>query len=475
MKTLLLSLLSLSPVLQAATATPAPAPAPVATAPAAATVDEEEKPRPGAYALELWKDPNFAKFFLGTYSVFPDVEPPLSDKDRELLNQLLPMMNKPMEAAGALVKLITKDTNAIFDLTLGNLYLENGQYEPAADLFQRAVDKFPSFRRAWRGLGMVNVRQQKWRSAVTHLSRAIGLGAQDGPSYGLYGFALLSLDRAASAESAYRMALMFQPDVLDWKLGLVRCVLKQAKAAEAAALCEEIVRENPDRTEFISLQSEAYLAMKDNLKAAENLEILSRSGVAKPEDLQRLGDIYLVSKDSALALSAYKRAIEAGGFEPSKVISQAENLSMQGALFEATSLIKQARESGAGKLAKEDEARLLKLEARLAVSSGKAGDSIPMLQRVVELNPLDGAALMLLGQHYADNKDTPKAVGYFERAVKLKDYESAASLRLATIHITANKLADALPLLKRSNELKANDSVAKLISDIERTLRKGTK
>jgi hypothetical protein len=30
-------------------------------------------------------------------------------------------------------------------------------------------------------------------------------------------------------------------------------------------------------------------------------------------------------------------------------------------------------------------------------------------------------------------------------------------------------------LLKRSNELKANDSVAKLISDIERTLRKGTK
>ena len=445
---------------------------PPPAAPAAAAPAPQEKPRPGAYALELWKDPNFAKFFLGTYSVFPDVEPPLNDKDRELLNKLLPMMSKPMEAAGALVKMITKDTNAIFDLTLGNLYLENGQYEPAAQLFQRAVDKFPSFRRAWRGLGMVNVRQQKWVSAVTNLSRAIGLGAQDGPSYGLYGFALLSLDRAASAESAYRMALMFQPDVLDWKLGLVRCVLKQQKAAEAASLCEEIIRENPDRTEFISLQSEAYQAMKDNLKAAENLEILARSGVAKPEELQRLGDIYLVSKDPALALSAYKRAIEAGGFDAAKVISEAENLSMQGALFEASALVKQARDAGEGKLAKEDEARLLKLEARLAVSSGKAGDSIPMLQRVVELNPLDGAALLLLGQHFADQKDTAKAIGYFERAVKLKDYESTASLRLATIHITANKLADALPLLKRSNELKANDSVAKLISDIERSLRK---
>ncbi|MEQ1752049.1 MAG: tetratricopeptide repeat protein [Prosthecobacter sp.] len=343
MKTLL-SLLLLAPVINAAPAV---------------TTAESEKPRPGAYALELWKDPNFAKFFLGTYSVFPDVEPPLAEKDRELLNQLLPMMSKPMEAAAALVKLITKDTNAIFDLTLGNLYLENGQYDPAAMMFQRAVDKFPSFRRAWRGLGMVQVRQQKWLSAVTNLSRAIGLGAQDGPSYGLYGFALLSLDRAASAESAYRMALMFQPDVLDWKLGLVRCVLKQQKAAEAASLCEEIIRDNPDRTEFMSLQSEAYLAMKDNLKAAENLEILARSGVAKPDELQRLGDIYLVSKDPALALSAYKRAIAAGGFDAAKVISQAENLSMQGALVEASSLIQQAREAGADKLSKEDEARLL--------------------------------------------------------------------------------------------------------------------
>ena len=136
--------------------------------------------------------------------------------------------------------------------------------------------------------------------------------------------------------------------------------------------------------------------------------------------------------------------------------------------------MKQARDAASGKLSKEDEARLLKLEARLAVSAGKAGDAVPMLQRVVELNPLDGGALMLLGQHYLDEKDSAKATGYFERAVKLKDYEASASLRLATLHITSNKLADALPLLKRSNELKANDSVAKLISDIERALRKGS-
>ena len=434
---------------------------------------EEEKPTPGAYALELWKDPSFAKFFLGTYSVFPDVEPPLSESDREILNQLLPMMKKPAEAAAALVKFIKTDTNAIFDLTLGNLYLESGQADAAIMMFQRAVDKFPSFRRAWRGLGMAQVRQQKWLSAVTTLSRAIGLGAQDGPTYGLYGYALLSLDRAASAESAYRMALMFQPDLLDWKLGLVRCVLKQQKASEAVAVCEEIIRQNPDRTEFISLQSEAYLALKDNAKAAENIEFLARLGLANPADLQRLGDIYLIAKDTGLALSAYKRSLDAGEFDAAKVISQAENLSVQGGLTEAAELIQTARKASEGKLAKDQEARLLKLEARLAVSAGKADASVPMLERVVELNPLDGAALMLLGQHFQDKGETPKAISYYERATKIKDQEAPASLRLAQIHLAANKLAEALPLLKRSHEIKPSDSVAKLISDIERALRKG--
>jgi hypothetical protein len=142
----------------AATATPTPPP---------------QKPRPGAYALELWRDPGFARFFLGTYSVFPDVEPPLKDSDKELLQQILPLMSKPTDAANAVVKLINKDSNAIFDLTLANIYLENDRMAQAELMFTQAVTKFPSFRRAWRGLGMTQVRQQKWLDAVTSLSRAI--------------------------------------------------------------------------------------------------------------------------------------------------------------------------------------------------------------------------------------------------------------------------------------------------------------
>lgn len=420
----------------------------------------------------MWGDPQFARFFLGTYSVAPDVEPPLSDTDKQMLQKLLPLMPKPVEAASALVKTVTKDSNAIFDFTLANLYLENNQLEPAESMFRQALDKFPAFRRAWRGLGILYVRQQRWNEAVDALGRAVSLGAQDGPSYGLYGNALLSGSRAVSAESAFRTALLFQPDVLDWKLGLLQCLLKQQKAAEAAALCEEIIKDNPERTEFLSLQSEAYLAMKETGKAAENLELLARGGKAKPEDLQRLGDIYLVGKDAALAASAYLRALEAGADDPVKVITQAENLSLLGALPEASGLLQRARSQ---KLPPDVESRLLKVEARIAVSSGKSEQSVALLQRVVELNPLDGGALMILAQHHADHKDEARAVALYERAVKLKDHEADASLRLAQIHVGAGRLTEALPLLKRSNEIKPRDSVARLVTDIERALRKTAK
>ena len=319
----------------------------------------------------------------------------------------------------------------------------------------------------------MHVRQQNWPEAVAALGRAVSLGANDGPSYGLYGNALLSAGKSVGAESAFRTALMFQPDLLDWKMGLLQCLLKQQKASEAAALCDELIRENPQRTEFISLQSEALLAMKDTARAAENLEILARGGQAKPEDLQRLGDIYLVAKDTALATSAYLRALDTGAVDAAKVIAQAENLSALNDLDGALKLSTQARAKQ--KLTPDHEARLLKVEARIAVSTGRAGDSVQLLTRVVELNPLDGGALMLLGQHYTETKDDVKATAYYERAAKLPDFEADANLRLAQLHVGGGRLADALPLLKRSNEIKPRDSVSRLIGDIERALRKTAK
>lgn len=432
--------------------------------------------RRAPYALQLWDDPAFARYFVGTYGNIPDVEPTLKDADREILQQLLPLMAKPLDAIQFLSKVVGKDSNAIFDFQVASLYLDNGMVDPAEKWFLSALNKAPAFRRAWRGLGMAQVKATKWKEAVASLGKAIGLGIQDGPTYGLLAYSLLALDRASSAESAYRQALMFDPDSLDWKMGLVRTQLKQLKAAEAAALCDEILRDNPDRVELLSLQAEAYIAMKENGKATENLEILVRGGQAKGEDIRRLGDIYLATNEPALALSAFSRWMERDDKKPEEdvlhIVMVAENLSSQNALPEASLLLAKAKKVSDKQLPKEVEAKLLKVEARLQMSAGKGEAAAPILQRVVELNPMDGSALMLLGQHFADAKDGVKATSYYERATKIKDTEPDALIRLAQMNIADGKLAEALPLLKRSNDLKPRDGVQKLIQDLEKFLKK---
>lgn len=431
------------------------------------------------YALRLWNDPAFARYFVATYGSLPDVEPTLNDADREILQQLLPLMPKPLEAIQFLSKVVGKNSNAIFDFQVASLYLDNNMLEPSEKWFQSALSKAPAFRRAWRGLGMAQVRLMKWKEAVASLGKAIGLGIQDGPTYGLLGYSLLSMDRASSAEAAYRQALMFDPDSLDWKMGLVRAQLKQLKAAEAAALCNEILRDAPDQTDLLSLQAEAYVAMNETDKAAENLEILIRGGKSQGEDIKRLADIYLATNEPALAANTYGRWLERQDKKPAEDIPQviiaAENLASQNALPEASALIAQAKKISAKQLPKEVEASMLKVEARLQINAGKGDAAATVLQRVVELNPLDGGALMLLGQHFSDSKDTVKATAYYERASKIKETEPDALIRLAQLDIADGKLAEALPQLKRSNEIKPRDGVQKLIQDLEKFLKKGNK
>lgn len=431
------------------------------------------------YALSLWNDPQFARYFVGTYAIMPEVEPTLAEKDRELLQGLLPLMPKPAEAMAYLAKVVTPGCNAIFDFQMASLYFDANMLDASEKWYKSAITKSPSFRRAWRGLGMAQVRAMKWKEAVASLGQAVALGIQDGPTYGLLGYALLSMERPSSAESAYRSALMFQPDSLDWKMGLIRTALKQMKAAEAASLCDEILRDHPDRADMLSLQAEAFLVMKETVKAAENLEILVRGGQAKGEDLARLGDIYLATKEPALAVSAYTRWIERSDRklpeDVDKALQVAESLSAQNALTEAGIFLAKVKTTAGKELPKEAEARLLKVEARLQMSAGKGDTAAPILERVVELNPLDGGALMLLGQYYSDKKDNVSAVARYERAAKIKENEPDALIRLAQIKISEGKLAEALPDLKRSNDLKPRDSVQKLIQDVEKFLKKAAR
>jgi tetratricopeptide (TPR) repeat protein len=438
-------------------------------APAASPAPEEKKPA----GLEIWTDPAFQKQFLGSYGVLADYEPKFTPVERQELEKILALMATDQAAAKAQLEAVTRpESSALFDFTLANLYFQQDRPEKAAERYRLATAKYPSFRRAFKNLGLVSVRLGRHEEAIKALSRLIELGGGDGLSYGLLGYSYAATGQHVSAESAYRSAVLLQSDTLDWKLGLAQSVLRQRKFGEAASLCDELLARYPDRADFWLLQANAYIGLDQPLKAVENFEIVARMGKATFQTYYTLGDIYANQGLWDLAGRSYGLAVEASPEQDlERPVRSVEILAQRDALAQARILLGKVRETFAAGLDEDGRTRLLRLEARLAVADGRGGEAVTSLEQIVSLDPLDGEALMLLGQHYSRANEIDRAIFYYERAESLEPFEADAKVRHAQLLVTQAKYREAVPLLKRAQELKPRDEVARYLEQVERIAR----
>lgn len=272
-----------------------------------------------------------------------------------------------------------------------------------------------------------------------------------------------------SAESAYRMAVLLDPDTMDWKMGLARSFFKQKRYADAVALCDTMITNQPDRTDLWLLQANAFIGLDQPLRAAENYELVDRLGGSTPDSLKMLGDIYINQDLFDLAVASYISAMEkdANG-DVSRAIRAAKVLTSRGAQDEARLLIGRIQALHGERLAVDDKKDLLKMQARLAVAEGSGDEEAAALEQIVALDPLDGEALILLGQHAGRAGDLQKAAFYYERAAGLEDFEADAKVRHAQLLVQQGKYAEALPLLRRAQLLKPRENVQKYLEQIER-------
>lgn len=443
-------------------------------------------------ALTIWRDPVFQKQFLGTYGVRADVEPRITPIEQQELAQVALLMGVEggSEKARALLekrlsggetgtdrkgkKTDQAPVSALYDFTLGSIYLGQTNLAASVACYSRAVEKHPSFLRAQKNLGLVYVQSHAFDKAIGPLTRAIDLGAVDGITFGLLAHSYTMTEQHVAAESAYRQAMMLQPDVNDWKLGLARCLFKQRKFEEAATLCEDMIRRDPTRSDLWLLQANAFLALKQPLKAAGNYELLDRAGKANATCLNTLGDIYINEGVPELAVDAYLRALakDPTSADTALFLRDAEVLAARGAQTEAGRLVERVKETCKEKIGATEQKRVLKLEARLAAAQGKTGDEqAKLLEEIVSLDPLDGEALILLAQHHARNGKPDKAYFLFERAEGIEKFEGEARLRHGQLLVKNARYAEAIPLIKRAQELRPREDVARYLEQVERAAR----
>ena len=419
----------------------------------------------------IWNDPGFQKSFIGGYGVSADIEPRIAQDDMALLELVRQLMAEELPAAETLLKeSVRPEVSAVIDLTLGGVQFQQDKIDDALVNYRNAVAKFPNFRRAYRSIGLICTRKSQYEAAIAAFNKMIELGGADAYSYGLLGFCHSARGDYQPSEAAYRNALLLQPDNVEWRLGLTRSVFKQAKYEDAASLLDVLITNYPDKADFWLLQSHTYLGLKQPMKAAVNLEALDSIGKSTVDSLFTLGDIYVSEALPDMALSAYERAIAKNPTQPvSRSIRAAEVLAARGGLLQSKTLLTLVKANWNDTLSDTDRRKVLKLQARLTMNSGSGDtETATVLEEVIALDPLDGEALMLLGQHYNRMAQPDKAILYYERAARIDSFAANAKVKIAQVFVAQGRFTEALPLLRDAQSLKPRDDIARYIEQVER-------
>lgn len=439
--------------------------------PTAPSVDAEPTSPEHAAVLALLRDPTQAQRFAESWLSETDVEPRVDALEGEAYQQIVAAM--AAEDTALALQLLAAQRgpagNAMFDFMEGNLRYQSEELELAVAAFREAVVKHPRFRRAWGNLALASARSGDFAGAIEGFSRVVALGGADSTTYALLGIAHTNRRDYLAAESAFRMATLLDPKSQEWRMGLAECLFKQARFDDAIALCDSLLREAPERSELWLLQANAHARMGRPLDAAENLEVLHGLGKGTADTFNLLGDIYVNERLFELSRDSYASALdlapEAGA---ARAVRAAGDLAARGALEESRALIERVETSAGSALDEAQRMQLLKLRARIAVASGAGDEQVRILEEIVALDPLDGEALLLLGQHYGRSGDPERAVLYFDRASGLPEHEAEAARGKAQVFVRMGLYADALPLLRKAQTLDPRDSVQQYLEQVER-------
>lgn len=427
-----------------------------------------------ATELAVWKDPKFRRRLIESFASETEIEPRVTTIEAEEMQEILAMINgeEPEidEAIQELRQRLQEDgVSAVYDFTLGRLFFQREQLDRAIDAFEDAVDKSPKFRRAWWMLGLTRVKHNKLAEAIPAITRAIELGAAEAGTYGLLGFCYSSQGKHVAAESAYRLAIVLDPDLLDYKMGLTESLFRQRRYADVVALCDGMIADQPDSTRLWLVQANAFVGLEQPMRAAENYELVDRLGGSTVDSLYNLGDIYLTDRLFALGLDCFLRALAMDESPtPDRALRAAGYLAGHRALEESTAMLDGVEAACGVTLGDESRIQLLKLRARVAVAKGSGDEEAEVLERIVEIDPLDGEAIILLGQHAARGGDAEKAMFYYERAAALEDFEVQALVRMGQLLAQQRNYPDAIKRLERAQKLEDQEHVGDFLEQLRR-------
>lgn len=414
-----------------------------------------------------WSNPDFVARFMGTYGFDTERTPSITSEEKVVFESIAPLIaSNPAQAIAALKAALTPQSSPALIYTLANLYFQSGELKAAETAYVDAIRKFPNFLRAYRNLGIVYVQEGNFAQATPMLLKALELGGQGADLYGMLAYSYLSLGNTEAALRAYEQALFFQPDGRDWRMGKVQCLVNLGRQDEAIKMIDGLIKEFPQQTDLLLLQSNAYIAKNDPASAAATLEILRASGHANTNATVLLGDIYLNFNQPDLAIELYREAASQADLSADRALRIAHRLANLGNWQDLDVFFAELSAKAPQKFGAANQLEVLNLTAQSDLAQGRTDAAAGKLAKVVEADPLNGKALLLLADYYWKQEDVSRAELYFERAAKVPAFAADALVQRARMLVSLKEYDKAVPLLELAQSLSPKTYIAQYLEKV---------
>lgn len=400
-------------------------------------------------------------------SFLKEREPEMTAEEYALYEKMLNMLGtNPAFALRLLEGMVNEKEkpSPAFEFILGNAYYATGDIAKTEANYRSAVERYPTFLRAWNNLGVLYYTTDRFDEAVKAFSKSVSLGDREPTTYGLLGYSLEKEGNTIAAEVAYMQALSGDPGNADWQEGLLRLCVEGRQLVRAEAIARTLIKTKPTEARFWFILANVLLTDHRKLEAIAVLELAAGAGVANSEELILLGDLYAEQGLHREALAIYTKLLKP---EPAtgeqKLLRLAQTLAAAGRPAEATAALQAlpATLSGPARIT-----RLL-VQAQIARAAERWAEARRDLEAILAAEPMHGPALLALGTVHAAQGDDTRAVFLLESATHVPESAYRASLELANLELRQKHYARSVEHLRNALKLEHSDAVADYLARVQ--------
>jgi tetratricopeptide (TPR) repeat protein len=168
-----------------------------------------------------------------------------------------------------------------------------------------------------------------------------------------------------------------------------------------------------------------------------------------------------------LALSNYQEALNQVDSLPlATSLTTARNLSRFGAFEEAKTFVDNIFDVYSDDLSDAQKSQLYNLQAEIALAFGNDAEAAEILEMVVSVDPLNGDALILLGDYFTRTGEYEEAQFYYERAQSVSESRVEALIQHARMRVSRRDYREAVRLLEQAQSIRPRQNVENYLNAV---------